>query len=91
MDLDEIKENIYLLLDMRFLKCPITEWIRIVAIKNKTMDEFLQAFALVSMIVLIIFTTILKFKKMRNIKRLLKRIHTELELWAIALSKIKWC
>ena len=57
------------------------------------MNEFLQAFALVSMIVfiivLIIFTIILKFKKMRNIKRLLKRIHTELELWAIALSKIK--
>jgi len=60
------------------------------------MNEFLQAFALVGIIVfligLIIFTiitTILKFKKMRNIKRLLKRIHTELELWAIALSKIK--
>ena len=49
------------------------------------MNEFLQAFALVGIIVfligLIIFTiitTILKFKKMRNIKRLLKRIHTEL-------------
>ena len=60
------------------------------------MDEFLQAFALVSMIVFIIvliiftiITTILKFKKMRNIKRLLQRLHTELELLAIALSKIK--
>ena len=60
------------------------------------MDEFLQAFKLVSMIVFIIvliiftiITIILIFKKMRNIKRLLKRIHTELELWAIALSKIK--
>jgi glycerol-3-phosphate acyltransferase PlsY len=54
------------------------------------MDEFLQAFALVSMIVFIIvliiftvLTTILIFKKMRNIKRLLKRIHTELELWRL--------
>jgi len=60
------------------------------------MDEFLQAFALVSMIVFIIvliiftiITTILKFKKMRNIKRLLKRIHTELELLALALREIK--
>ena len=60
------------------------------------MNEFLQAFALVSMIVFIIvlimftiITTILKFKKMRNIKRLLKRIHTELELLALALREIK--
>ena len=60
------------------------------------MDEFLQAFALVSMIVFIIvliiftiITTILKFKKMRNIKRLLKRIYTELELLALALREIK--
>jgi hypothetical protein len=36
-----------------------------------------------------IITTILKFKKMRNIKRLLKRIHTELELLALALREIK--
>ena len=60
------------------------------------MNELLQAFALVSMIVFIIvliiftiITTILKFKKMRNIKRLLKRIHTELELLALALREIK--
>ena len=60
------------------------------------MNEFLQAFALVGIIVfligLIIFTiitTILKFKKMRNIKRLLKRIYTELELLALALREIK--
>jgi Na+/H+-dicarboxylate symporter len=60
------------------------------------MNEFLQAFALVSMIVFIIvliiftvLTTILKFKKMRNIKRLLKKIHTELELLALALREIK--
>ena len=60
------------------------------------MNEFLQAFAVVSMIVFIIvliiitiITTILKFKKMRNIKRLLKRIHTELELLALALREIK--
>jgi Na+/H+-dicarboxylate symporter len=47
---------------------------------------------IVFIIVLIIFTittTILKFKKMRNIKRLLKRIYTELELLALALRKIK--
>jgi len=60
------------------------------------MNEFLQAFALVSMIVFIIvliiftvLTTILKFKKMRNIKRLLKKIHTELKLLALALREIK--